>query len=328
MPYLEQGIDRRRRNDPLDAARQLRIQRDERVCLEQREREVLGVVRLRPAQLIRYLPGATSEHGVAKKPDRHLPYTGESLACDIGRELAPLHSLVQSRQRLGPQQRRRKQLVLGLDLDPLTRQIEHGAGVDYEPGHPVSDPTAAWYGQLLCLRDTVATVKTLERSLCAVFAVSVLAGLLVASAALAGRLPASGIWRYDNRPTVKTTNGNAVFQALIVVEPGKSNIREIAGEVIGATCKTKDGRTIRDAIAAFHLNGYTRAVISVRPDGSFSATKKSDSDVSRGGTFTVKGVIRGKYVSGTVTAHEPHNAVWGDCKGTGKFVRAKGEQIA
>ena len=36
---------------------------------------------------------------------------------------------------VGAQERRRKKLVLGRDLDPLTRQVEDGPAVDDEPGH-------------------------------------------------------------------------------------------------------------------------------------------------------------------------------------------------
>ena len=40
----------------------------------------------------------------------------------------------------------------------------------------------------------------------------------------------------------------------------------------------------------------------------------------------VEGAFDGKLVSGTVTVHNPHTA-YGDCKGTGKFIRAKGVRI-
>ncbi len=39
------------------------------------------------------------------------------------------------RQRLGAQERRRKKLVLGSDLDPLTCEMEDDAAVDDESGH-------------------------------------------------------------------------------------------------------------------------------------------------------------------------------------------------
>jgi hypothetical protein len=80
---------------------------------------------------------------------------------------------------------------------------------------------------------------------------------------------------------------------------------------------------------AFGVNGYTRIVIVTQPDGNFYASKRSGSgvDVHRGATFTVKGVVRGRYVSGAVTAHDPHNP-FGDRKGTGAFTHVRGERIA
>jgi hypothetical protein len=49
---------------------------------------------------------------------------------------------VQGGQRLGAQERRRKKLVLGRDLDPLARQVEDDAAVDDEFGHVAVDATA------------------------------------------------------------------------------------------------------------------------------------------------------------------------------------------
>ena len=111
------------------------VQRHERVCLELRERDVFGVERLRPAELIRHLPGPTPEDGVAEEPDRHALDAGKVLASGVGRELAALDGLVEDRQRLGAQKRRREELVLGRDLDPLARQVEDDAAVDDESRH-------------------------------------------------------------------------------------------------------------------------------------------------------------------------------------------------
>jgi hypothetical protein len=83
------------------------------------------------------VPAPTPEHGVAKEPDRHPPDAGEAVARDVGRDLAPLDGLVQSRQRLGAKKRRREELVRALDFDLRARQMEDGAGVDDEPGHRV-----------------------------------------------------------------------------------------------------------------------------------------------------------------------------------------------
>ena len=79
------------------------------------------------AQLIRQVPGATPEHGVAQEPDLHPPDAREAVARDFRRNLAPLDGLVQSRQRLGTKERRCEELVLSCDLDLSARQVEDGA---------------------------------------------------------------------------------------------------------------------------------------------------------------------------------------------------------
>ena len=119
---LPQRVDRCGRDDPLDAPRQLRVQGDERVRLQLRERDVLGVVGRGPSQPIRQIPRPTPEHGVAEEPDRHPPDAGEAVARDVGRDLAPLDGLVQGRQRLGTKERRCEELVpLGTSIPALAR---------------------------------------------------------------------------------------------------------------------------------------------------------------------------------------------------------------
>jgi len=54
-----------------------------------------------------------------------------------------VHGLVQSRQRLGAQERRRKKLVLGRDLDPFACQVKDDPAVDDESGHVAVDATTA-----------------------------------------------------------------------------------------------------------------------------------------------------------------------------------------
>ena len=49
---------------------------------------------------------------------RHPPDAGELIARDVGGDVAPLDGLVQERQHLGTQERRREELVLTRDLDP------------------------------------------------------------------------------------------------------------------------------------------------------------------------------------------------------------------
>jgi hypothetical protein len=144
------------------------------------------------------------------------------------------------------------------------------------------------------------------------------------AAASASKLPAEGIWSYDNTATVKPTEGNAVFRAYLRVIPGKSNIYSLSGAVLGGTCKRKDGRTLPAGGMAYSA---VRTIIPVKPNGSFSATRNALGDAAGvKGTVTVKGVFAGTHVSGTITAHLL-NPVYGDCKATGKFFRAKGVQI-
>ena len=64
-------LERRRRDDPFDAARQFRVQGYERVGLQLSECNVLGVVGRGPSQLIRQFPSPTPEYGIAKEPDGH-----------------------------------------------------------------------------------------------------------------------------------------------------------------------------------------------------------------------------------------------------------------
>jgi hypothetical protein len=128
--------------DPFHPTRQLGVQGDERICLQLREGNVLGVVGLGPPQLLGEVPGPTPEHGVAEEADRHGPDAGEPVEGNIRRDLTPVHGLVQGRQRLGAQERRGEQLVLGWDLDLLTRQLEDDTAVDDESGHLEIHPTA------------------------------------------------------------------------------------------------------------------------------------------------------------------------------------------
>ena len=133
--FLAQRVNRRSRDDPFDAARQFRVQGYERVCLQLSECDVLGVVGRGPSQLIRQLPGPTSEHGVAEKPDFHPPDAREVFARDVGWDLAPLDGFVQSRKRLGTKERRCEELVRARDLDLRARQVENGARIDDELRH-------------------------------------------------------------------------------------------------------------------------------------------------------------------------------------------------
>ena len=123
----------------------LRIQGHERVGLQLRERDILGVVRRSPAELFRQIPRPPPEDCVAEKPDRQPLDAGKALARGVGGELAPVDCLVQGRQRLRTEEGRGEQLMLVRDL-AITRQLEHGAGVDHEPGQRKSPENHAMPG--------------------------------------------------------------------------------------------------------------------------------------------------------------------------------------
>ena len=133
--FLAHRVDRRGRDDPFEAARQFRVQGYEGVCLQLGERDVLGIVSRRPSQLVREFPRPTLEHGVAEQSDPHPPDVGEVVARDVGRDLAPLDSLVQSRQRLGTKECWCEELVRARDLDLLAREVQDGPGIDDELSH-------------------------------------------------------------------------------------------------------------------------------------------------------------------------------------------------
>lgn len=59
----------------------------------------------------------------------------EAFACHVRGKLAAVDCLVQDRKRLRAEEGRREELVVAGDLDPLVREVEHGADVDDEPGH-------------------------------------------------------------------------------------------------------------------------------------------------------------------------------------------------
>lgn len=164
----------------------------------------------------------------------------------------------------------------------------------------------------------------------AAVAAAAVVGLPAASATSSGWLPAEGSWEYDNTKTLRVATGTAEFRGLAYIWAGsrRSGFVEVDGWVNGGICKSKSGAAVKGSVVPFHLNGYTKFVVAIKRDGTFSASKHSDGDVSSGATFTLKGVVRGKHVTGTVTAHTPHDAVYGDCKATGKFSRAKGIKIA
>jgi hypothetical protein len=146
-----QCLDRRRGHDPFHPARELGVQGDERVRLQLSDCNVLGVVGRGPPQLFGEIPGPTPEDGVPEEADRHPPDAGEPVEGDIRRDLARVDGLVQGRQRLGAQERRSKQLVLGRDLDPFTRQLQYDAAVNDEFGHVLAHAAGALPPEVMCL---------------------------------------------------------------------------------------------------------------------------------------------------------------------------------
>jgi hypothetical protein len=154
---------------------------------------------------------------------------------------------------------------------------------------------------------------------------TVFAVLLTATAAFAGALPAQGVWSYDNTPTLKSAAGNAMFRGLLRVDSTGGSVYSVAVIVIGGTCKMKDGRTIHDSPVGGSA-ATLRVAIPVKANGSFSGTRNVVGDTGGKGTLLLKGVFAGIHASGTATLHM-HDPVWGDCRGSGRFVRAKGTQV-
>jgi hypothetical protein len=62
----------------------------------------------------------------------------QALARDVGGKPASVDGLVQSRQRLGTEQRRCEELVRARNLDLLAREMQDGAGIDDELGYRLS----------------------------------------------------------------------------------------------------------------------------------------------------------------------------------------------
>jgi hypothetical protein len=155
-------------------------------------------------------------------------------------------------------------------------------------------------------------------------AASALACLLGASIAFAGTLPAAGVWIYDNGDTVSAKPGNAIFKAYLRVTPTGSRIESIDGILIGGKCR-KNGRT-QDA-GTIGYSAVKKIPIHVNADGTFAATRKAVGDATGvKGKLRAKGTFTRNRVSGRVTVHL-HNPNFGDCRGSGKFSRAKGEQV-
>lgn len=143
--------------------------------------------------------------------------------------------------------------------------------------------------------------------------------------ALAGSLPGAGVWFFDNTANVNTADGHAIFRAYLRIDPARpTTLYSFDATVFGAKCK-KNGRTLVQPIAL--ASKANKANVTVRPDGTFAATRKVTGDALHVyGTATVRGTFTGARLSGKVVAHL-HNPIWGDCRGTGRFSRAQGKLI-
>ena len=122
---LAERIDRRRLDEVRDRPREIAIGRDEDVSLQLRQGHELGVVRRLPTQLIRDPPGRSLQHLVAEETHPQGVDPRDPLE-PVGRgDLTPPGCLIQRRQRLRADERRRDELVTRRDLDLAGRDPEH-----------------------------------------------------------------------------------------------------------------------------------------------------------------------------------------------------------
>ena len=151
--------------------------------------------------------------------------------------------------------------------------------------------------------------------------VSLTAVRAAAAAPANSKLPAAGVWRYDQLSGTPSPK-YAIFNTYLRSDPGKSSLYAFSVTVIGGTCK-KGGKIFTDSLVG---GSSASTLIPVKPDGSFSGTRSAVGDETASkGTVRFKGVYSGIHVSGTVTVHM-HYPVLGDCQGTAKF-RGIGERI-
>jgi hypothetical protein len=137
-----QVLERRDPNKARRAPGQWLVERDQRLRLEEREGDVLGVVRGGRAQLVGDRPRASPQDGVAQEPDRQSVERRQSLASDRRRQVAPMDRLVELRQDLRADEGRGEQLMLRRRLGALARQLDGGPGVDDELAH--RGPRSSW----------------------------------------------------------------------------------------------------------------------------------------------------------------------------------------
>jgi hypothetical protein len=164
-------------------------------------------------------------------------------------------------------------------------------------------------------------------------AIVVVISMLAASAADA-RLPGASNWSYDIPTGTFISQSEfahgASFNALVAFPgDGTGFIYSFGITIYRSTCK-KDGRSYSSTLIGGYRaggpDGPGHLEIPIRSDGRFSGRANVIDDK---GVATIKGQISagGKRMTGTVTLRT-HNDVWGDCKGSGKILHAKGVRVA
>lgn len=157
-----------------------------------------------------------------------------------------------------------------------------------------------------------------KRPLLSALSLSVIAGLAGTAVALAGTLPGMGGWYY-NHDIGSGRAGRAEMQLSLNVRSDGASVGGIQAVIIGGKCR-KHGRTRRAGLVSVSESAGTPP-IPVKPDASFSATFRVDNlnDSVGHGTASIKGVFHGTRVSGTIKVMRLHDAIFGTCKGTGRF---------
>jgi hypothetical protein len=116
-------------------ARQPGVERDEGICLQLSQCQVLRDVGFCPTQLLGEVPCPSPKHSITQETDRQCSDAREPVQSDIRGQISPLYRFVHGRERLGAQERRCEKLVLGWNTDPLIHQVKNCSAVDNEPCH-------------------------------------------------------------------------------------------------------------------------------------------------------------------------------------------------
>ncbi len=111
------------------------VERDERVGLQLGERDVLGVERVGPSQLVGDLPGDGLQYSVTQQSDPQSTHVVEVPLRVLLGELATTGGLVEQRQHLGTQQGWTNQLDPSPDSHVVACKVEGDLGSDHVPSH-------------------------------------------------------------------------------------------------------------------------------------------------------------------------------------------------